>query len=273
MNRINILKIKQDHIKEQTDIQNQLAIIDNKDEVKEQEIHTDEEKHIQLDRTYKDETHVVVKIMKYLYKSFINKIRVKEEIVNSTSNSISKLQEEIITITAIIERKQSQLEYYTRKAIEYKKIGNKKRSINSIRNMRICNNTIQTFENMLLSYTDGINNIEQAYVTNMVISSMKDTKAILKTIKIPNIEKVEDTFEDVNELMEEMKEIQGLVGDMILGNTNIDEDELMEEFDNMEIETETHSEFMNKFPNTNVKIPNTTNNGYMVINFLSERIE
>ncbi|KKM85469.1 hypothetical protein LCGC14_1288740 [marine sediment metagenome] len=263
---IDISKIYNEHVNEQKSITTRLKEYDSPK--KDNKIIVTRNKQIDYRNIVHDnDEHILVTGFKYLYNAFINKVSIGKTKDNTikTSNVINELQNKEIQIQNVITRKEEQRDYHMKEAIKFKKANNRNSSINALKKSKICANAVTSYQNMLFSFTNSINSIEQAHIHNIVVKGIVQTKKVLTGMKSVSmaVDDITDIMEDINDINIDIKEVQDEVSRMLLGGIDIDDDDLEKEFDNIIIDE--------GYPHVPIHQPNIIckNDGHMVINFLN----
>lgn len=164
-----------------------------------------------------------------------NKPPVSASSAHRTVEAIQKLgetEELLMKRQALLEKKISQ---ETEKAREYTRLKNKRAALMSLKKRKLYEAQMEGVENNIMRINEQQMMLENQRTTVEAVSALSNAaKASKQTMHEMKVDDVDDVLANINEQNENMEQINAAMGQPIGPSADIDEDDLLAEFEEME---------------------------------------
>ena len=153
--------------------------------------------------------------------------------VNDGIQKIKKTDDTINKKVAFLEKQIQKLENEAKELIRRKTGNNRKRALGKLKLKKLKEKELSKLMGMQFNLSVQQNALENASINTLVVASMQTANDAFKKIKKDiNIDDVDELVEDLNEQHDLMEEVSNALGEPLF-NTDLDEDELLAELDEL----------------------------------------
>ena len=154
--------------------------------------------------------------------------------VNDGIQKIKKTDDTINKKVAFLEKQIQKLENEAKELIRRKTGNNRKRALGKLKLKKLKEKELSKLMGMQFNLSVQQNALENASINTLVVASMQTANDAFKKIKKDiNIDDVDELVEDLNEQHDLMEEVSNALGEPLF-NTDLDEDELLAELNELE---------------------------------------
>ena len=172
--------------------------------------------------------------------------------VNDGIQKIKKTDDTINKKVAFLEKQIQKLENEAKELIRRKTGNNRKRALGKLKLKKLKEKELSKLMGMQFNLSVQQNALENASINTLVVASMQTANDAFKKIKKDiNIDDVDELVEDLNEQHDLMEEVSNALGEPLF-NTDLDEDELLAELDELE-ELEADQLLLPSVPETHLR--------------------
>ncbi|KXZ44906.1 hypothetical protein GPECTOR_61g859 [Gonium pectorale] len=174
---------------------------------------------------------------------------------NKTISAIQNLTEHEETLEKRKELLEKRMEAELEKAKEFTRLKKKAQALQCLKKKKLLENEISNLDNMIMRVSEQRMMLEGQRTTTEVVSSMHTAalaaKDNMKAMKIENVDKVVD---EINETTDQMRQLNEVFANPLGLGTDLDEDELMGELEELEA-SELDKELLQPAPVPTAKVP------------------
>ena len=172
--------------------------------------------------------------------------------VNDGIQKIKKTDDTINKKVTFLEKQIQKLENEAKELIRRKTGNNRKRALGKLKLKKLKEKELSKLMGMQFNLSVQQNALENASINTLVVASMQTANDAFKKIKKDiNIDDVDELVEDLNEQHDLMEEVSNALGEPLF-NTDLDEDELLAELDELE-ELEADQLLLPSVPETHLR--------------------
>ena len=172
--------------------------------------------------------------------------------VNDGIQKIKKTDDTINKKVAFLEKQIQKLENEAKELIRRKTGNNRKRALGKLKLKKLKEKELSKLMGMQFNLSVQQNALENASINTLVVASMQTANDAFKKMKKDiNIDDVDELVEDLNEQHDLMEEVSNALGEPLF-NTDLDEDELLAELDELE-ELEADQLLLPSVPETHLR--------------------
>lgn len=172
--------------------------------------------------------------------------------VNDGIQKIKKTDDTINKKVAFLEKQIQKLENEAKELIRRKTGNNRKRALGKLKLKKLKEKELSKLMGMQFNLSVQQNALENASINTLVVASMQTANDAFKKMKKDiNIDDVDELVEDLNEQHDLMEEVSNALGEPLF-NTDLDEDELLAEFAELE-ELEADQLLLPSVPETHLR--------------------
>ena len=172
--------------------------------------------------------------------------------VNDGIHKIKKTDDTINKKVAFLEKQIQKLENEAKELIRRKTGNNRKRALGKLKLKKLKEKELSKLMGMQFNLSVQQNALENASINTLVVASMQTANDAFKKMKKDiNIDDVDELVEDLNEQHDLMEEVSNALGEPLF-NTDLDEDELLAEFAELE-ELEADQLLLPSVPETHLR--------------------
>ena len=188
-----------------------------------------------------------------IFSIFFQFVKIKTSItVNDGIQKIKKTDDTINKKVTFLEKQIQKLENEAKELIRRKTGNNRKRALGKLKLKKLKEKELSKLMGMQFNLSVQQNALENASINTLVVASMQTANDAFKKIKKDiNIDDVDELVEDLNEQHDLMEEVSNALGEPLF-NTDLDEDELLAELDELE-ELEADQLLLPSVPETHLR--------------------